>query len=824
MFEYFTDQAVKVVMLAQEEARRLNQSSVGTEQLLLGILREKTSIAATVLAEAGATLEGAQQAVLEISGRGNGPVPSDIPFTPKTKQVLEQAFQEAHHLAERYIAPHHLLLALVSDQKSVAVKVFIQLGINPTELRSQIIRRLGEEAVPSGVRGRGERIGKNSFNRGQSSALQEFGINLTQLAKEGKLDPLVGRDTEIERVLQILGRRTKNNPILLGEPGVGKTAIAEGLAQRIVNQDVPQDLLETQVISLPMGNLISGARLRGDFEERLNQVLTEVKQAGNVVLVIDEVHTVVGGGAFEGSTDAANLLKPALARGEIQCIGATTLDEYRKYIERDEALARRFQPVKVGEPSIEDTIEILRGLRVTYESHHRVVMTDQALDAAVKLSSRYINDRFLPDKAIDLIDEAGSRLRMRHSQNSTSQELKRELRQVAEAKHIAAQKQEYEKAGELRDREQELTVKLNALKDENQQLEQRPTVDVEEIAHVVSTWTGIPVTQISESESAMLIHLDDMLHERVVGQHEAVKAVAKAMRRARSGLSHPNRPIASFIFSGPTGVGKTELARALSAALFGSEEALIRIDMSELMERHEVAKLIGSPPGFIGHEEGGRLTEAVRRRPYSVILFDEIDKAHPDVFNLLLQLLEEGHLTDSKGRQVNFKNTVIILTSNLGAKAIEKGGKGLGFEFAVTDLDEHRYQLIRDRVMDDLKQFFRPEFLNRVDDIIVFRQLTKAEVTQIVDLMLQEISQRLTNQEISLDATDAFKALVVEKGYDPSNGARPLRRTIMRLLEDNLAEAILAGTLKAGDTAIVDVDQTEAVVIRQPVEALAFAG
>jgi ATP-dependent Clp protease ATP-binding subunit ClpC len=821
MFEYFTDQTVKVVMLAQEEARQLNQTSVGTEQLLLGLLRENTSIAAKLLADVGITLKEAQKAVLEISGRGNGPVPSDIPFTPKTKQILEQALQEAQGLSERYIAPHHLLLAITTASKSVAVQVLLRLGIDPAQLRTTLIQTLGEAAVPAG-RGGSDRRGSGNSRKG--SALAEFGTNLTQLAQDGKLDPVVGRDMEIERVLQILGRRTKSNPILLGEPGVGKTAIAEGLAQRIASQQVPEHLYQVEVIALQMSDLVAGARLRGDFEERLTQVVAEVKQAGNIVLVIDEIHTVIGGGAFEGSTDAANLLKPALARGELQCIGATTLDEYRKYIERDEALARRFQPVKVGEPSVQDTIEILHGLRQTYETHHRVQITNGALEAAAKLSHRYISDRFLPDKAIDLIDEAGSRMRMGQSQSTVKQALKQQLRQIAQDKQKAADAQEYETAGQLRDQELQLEAQLKALMEQEKQTGSVLTVDAEEIAQVVSIWTGVPVTRMTESESAKFLNLDGLLHERVIGQNEAVKAVAQAMGRSRSGLKNPQRPIASLIFAGPTGVGKTELAKALTMALFNSEDALIRVDMSELMDRHEVSKLIGSPPGFVGYEDGGKLTEAVRRRPYSVILFDEIEKAHPDIFNLLLQLLDEGHLTDAKGRQVDFKNTVIILTSNLGAKAIEKGGKGLGFELVTGDLDESRYQLIRGRVMDEMKQFFRPEFINRVDDIVVFRQLTEPEVGQIADLMLEEVSQRLGDRQITLEVTESFKALVVKQGYDPAYGARPLRRAIMRLLEDSLAEAILLGTVKSGDTAIVDVDDTETVTIRQKQAVLALVG
>ncbi|MGA1474082.1 MAG: ATP-dependent Clp protease ATP-binding subunit, partial [Prochlorothrix sp.] len=774
MFEYFTDQAVKVVMMAQEEARRLNQASVGTEQLLLGLLREDVNMASKTLKDMGVSLENARQAVLDVSGRGSGPVPTDLPFTPKAKKVLEQSFQEARQLSERYITPNHLLLALSQDQGGVAAKVLRRLGVDPLEVRNRLIRRLGEETVTAGSRPNmgpeSERSGRD--RRSKTKAIQEYGINLTDLAREGKLDPVVGRSTEIERVVQILGRRTKNNPILLGEPGVGKTAIAEGLAQRIVHQDVPETLLNQEVISLEMGTLVSGTRFRGDFEERLTQILSEVKEANNIILVVDEVHTLVGGGSFEGGTDAANLMKPALARGEIQCIGATTLDEYRKYIERDEALARRFQAVKVNEPSLDDTVEILRGLRSTYEAHHRVTFSDEALAAAANLAHRYINDRFLPDKAIDLMDEAGSRMRLRHARKTDQKELQKELRQIQTEKQSAVQEQNFGEAAKLRDKELALESQLRAL-----EVSQPPIalcVTEEEIAEVVALWTGVPVTQLNESETTNLLNLESRLHERVIGQNEAVVAVAKAMRRARVGLSHPNRPIASFIFSGPTGVGKTELSKALATALFGSEEAMIRVDMSEFMERHEVSKLIGSPPGFVGFDEGGQLTEAVRRRPYSVILFDEVEKAHPDVFNLMLQLLDEGSLTDSKGRVVNFKNTVIIMTSNLGSKAIEKGGQGLGFEFSGEEADEVRYQQVRTKVMDEMKQFFRPEFLNRVDDVIVFRQLIEAEVAQIADLMLKEVADRLAQQAISLEVSEAFKAKVVAQGYDPTYGARPL--------------------------------------------------
>jgi len=844
MFEYFTDQAVKVVMMAQEEARLLNQASVGTEQLLLGLLREEANMAFKVLTEMGVTLESARQAVLDVSGRGSGPVPTDLPFTPKAKKVLEQSFQEARQLSERYITPNHLLLALSQDQGGVAAKVLRRLGVDPLEVRNRMIRRLGEETVAAGDRP-GEKAPR-ALDRRNTKALREFGTNLTELARSGQLDPVVGRKTEIERVVQILGRRTKNNPILLGEPGVGKTAIAEGLAQRIVQQDVPETLLGQEVISLDMGTLVAGTRFRGDFEERLTQILQEVKSAGNVILVVDEVHTLVGGGSFEGGTDAANLMKPALARGEIQCVGATTLDEYRKYIERDEALTRRFQPVQVDEPSVPDTIAILKGLRSTYEAHHRVIFSDEALEAAAQLADRYINDRFLPDKAIDLMDEAGSRLRLRHSakplpptapQPNPLKDLQKQLRQILADKQAAVQLQDFAAAAQLRQQELDLEQQIQVLNRqslEHQALQTSQTlaeakavplvVSPEHIAEVVTLWTGVPLSQLTETETTNLLNLEDHLHERVIGQGEAVNAVAKAMRRARVGLSHPQRPIASFIFSGPTGVGKTELSKALAAALFGSEEALIRVDMSEFMERHEVSKLIGSPPGFVGFEDGGQLTEAVRRRPYSVILFDEVEKAHPDVFNLLLQLLDEGCLTDAKGRTVNFKNTVIILTSNLGSKAIEKGGQGLGFEFGGMEAQEARYQQIRSRVLEDMKQFFRPEFLNRVDDVIVFRQLLESEVAEIADLMLREVADRLAGQSITLEVTPAFTAKVVAQGYQPTYGARPLRRAVMSLLEDGLAEAILSGQVQPGETALVDVDAQGQVTVQPKERSLALVG
>jgi len=806
MFQHFTDRAVKAIMLAQEETRRLGHNLVGTEQILLGLIGEGTGVAATVLNNLGVTLEAARTEVEKIIGRGSGAVPAEIPFTPKVKRIFEQSFKEANQLGHNYIGTEHLLLAIAFDKQGVAGKVLENLNIDPAEIRKQVIRALGEVAAASPARGQ-----RNSFLSGitsQKATLKEFGRNLTQLAAEGKLDPVVGRVKEIERVIQILGRRTKNNPVLLGEPGVGKTALAEGLAQRIASKNVSDLLEDKQVVTLDLGLLVSGTRFRGEFEERLKQIMEEVREDGNIILVIDEVHTLVGAGAIEGGIDAANILKPALARGELQCLGATTLDEYRKHIEKDAALERRFQPVMVGEPSVEETIEILYGLRDAYEQHHKVEISDDALEAAAKLSDRYISDRFLPDKAIDLIDEAGSRVHlMNYSSSPEAKALKRELRKAIKEKDQAVQAQDFDQAGKLRDHELEIENQLKALIEDQEQHSNSltPIVDEENIADIVAAWTGVPVSKLTESESELLMHMEDTLHKRLIGQEEAVTAVSRAIRRTRAGLKDPNRPIASFIFSGPTGVGKTELAKSLAAYFFGSEEAMIRLDMSEFMERHTVSKLIGSPPGFVGYDEGGQLTEAVRRRPYTVVLFDEIEKAHPDVFNLLLQLLDDGRLTDARGRTVDFKNTLIIMTSNVGSKVIEKGGGGLGFEFS-DDQAESRYQRIRNQVNEELKQYFRPEFLNRLDEIIVFRQLTRNEIKQIADILLREVSARLSERLITLEVTERFKDHLVEVGYDPSYGARPLRRAIMSLLEDSLAEAMLSGQIKDGDSALVDVD------------------
>ncbi|PSP18615.1 MAG: ATP-dependent Clp protease ATP-binding subunit ClpC [Cyanobacteria bacterium QS_8_64_29] len=816
MFERFTEKAIKVIMLAQEEARRLGHNFVGTEQILLGLIGEGTGVAAKVLKSMGVNLKDARIEVEKIIGRGSGFVAVEIPFTPRAKRVLELSLEEARQLGHNYIGTEHLLLGLIREGEGVAARVLENLGVDLSKVRTQAIRMLGESAEVS----TGSPQGKT-----KTPTLDEFGSNLTQMAQESKLDPVVGRQQEIERVIQILGRRTKNNPVLIGEPGVGKTAIAEGLAQRIINNDVPDILEDKRVVTLDIGLLVAGTKYRGEFEERLKKIMDEIRQAGNIILVVDEVHTLIGAGAAEGAIDAANILKPALARGELQCIGATTLDEYRKHIERDAALERRFQPITVGEPSVEETSEILHGLRDRYEQHHKLKITDEALEAAAKLSDRYISDRYLPDKAIDLIDEAGSRVRLINSQlPPAAKELDRELRQILKQKDEAVRAQDFDKAGELRDREMEIKAKIRSLASANKgdgdaqgdgdsdaessesEAGNLPVVNEEEIAQIVSSWTGVPVNKLTETESEKLLNMEDTLHDRLIGQEEAVKAVSRAIRRARVGLKNPNRPIASFVFSGPTGVGKTELTKALAAYFFGSEEAMVRLDMSEFMERHTVSKLIGSPPGYVGYSEGGQLTEAVRRRPYTVVLFDEIEKAHPDVFNTLLQILEDGRLTDAKGRVVDFKNTMLIMTSNVGSQVIEKGGGGLGFELN-EDQAESQYQRIRTLVNEELKQYFRPEFLNRLDEIIVFRQLTRDEVKSIAEILLREIFSRLTEQNISLEVSERFRDRLVEEGYSPSYGARPLRRAIMRLLEDVLAEEMLSGRLSEGDKALVDLDE-----------------
>jgi ATP-dependent Clp protease ATP-binding subunit ClpC len=808
MFERFTEKAIKVIMLAQEESRRLGHNFVGTEQILLGLIGEGTGVGPKALKALGVTLKDARVEVEKIIGRGSGFVAVEIPFTPRAKRVLELSLEEARQLGHNYIGTEHLLLGLIREGEGVASRVLENLGVDSSKLRGQIIRLLGENSeISTG----------NTATRSKTPTLEEFGTNLTQKATEGRLDPVVGRAKEIERVIQILGRRTKNNPVLIGEPGVGKTAIAEGLAQRIANRDIPDTLEDKRVVALDIGLLIAGTKYRGEFEERLKKIMDEVRTANNIILVIDEVHTLIGAGAAEGAIDAANILKPALSRGELQCIGATTLEEYRKHIEKDAALERRFQPVMVGEPSVDETIEILYGLRERYEKHHKLVILDEALAAAAKFADQYIADRFLPDKAIDLIDEAGSRVRLMNSQlPAAAKELDQELREILKSKDEAVRSQDFEKAGQLREREMEVKAQINAIaqskKGASEEVNKTPEVTEEDIAEIVAAWTSIPVNKLTKSESEKLLQMEETLHSRIIGQDEAVVAVSRAIRRARVGLKSPNRPIASFIFSGPTGVGKTELTKALATYFFGSEDAMVRLDMSEYMERHTVSKLIGSPPGYVGYNEGGQLTEAVRRRPYTVVLFDEIEKAHPDVFNLMLQIFEDGRLTDSKGRTIDFKNTLLIMTSNVGSKVIEKGGGGLGFELSEDQSNSH-YNRIKSLVNEELKQYFRPEFLNRLDEIIVFRQLTKDEVAQIAEIMLKEVFERISLKGIQLEVTDRFKTRLIDEGYNPSYGARPLRRAVMRLLEDSLAEEVLSEKIKAGDTAVVDVGEDNKVKV-----------
>ncbi|KAL3837955.1 hypothetical protein ACJIZ3_022546 [Penstemon smallii] len=796
MFDRYTEKAMKVIILAQEEARRLGHNFLGTEHILLGLIGENSGIAAKVLKSMGIRLNDARVEVEKITGRGSGLVAIEIPFSYLAKRVLELSQEEARQLGHYYIGTEHLLLGSLHEGEGVAARVLENLGADPNNIRSQVIIMVGEsaEAVGAGVGG------GSSSNK--MPTLEEYGTNLTKLAEEGKLDPAVGRQVQIERVTQILARLKKNN-----------ASIAEGLALRIANGDVPETLEGKQVITLDMALLIAGTKYRGEFEERLKKLMVEIKQSNDIILFIDEVHTLIG------TTDAANILKPALARGELQCIGATTLDEYRMHIEKDPALERRFQPVNVPEPTVDETIQILKGLRERYEIHHKLRYTDESLEAAAQLSYQYISDRFLPDKAIDLIDEAGSRVRLRHARVE-ARELEKELRQITEKKNEAIRGQDFEKAGELRDREMDLKAQISALIAKNKEMRKAddevgdggPTVTEVDIQHIVSSWTGIPVDKVSADESDRLIKMEETLHSRVIGQDEAVKAITRAIRRARVGLKNPHRPMASFIFSGPTGVGKSELAKALAAYYFGSEEVMIRLDMSEFMERHTVSKLIGSPPGYVGYTEGGQLTEAVRRHPYTIVLFDEIEKAHPDVFNMMLQILEDGRLTDSKGRTVDFKNTLLIMTSNVGSSVIEKGGCRIGFDLDYGEKDSS-YNRIKNLVTEELKQYFRPEILNRLDETIVFRQLTKLEVREIADIMLKEVFERLKDKDIKLQVTERFRDRVVDEGYNPSYGARPLRRAIMRLLEDSMVDKMLTRDIKEGDSVIVDVDSDGNVIL-----------
>ena len=783
MFERFTEKAIKVIMLAQEEARRLGHNFVGTEQVLLGLIGEGTGVAAKTLKSMGVNLKDARAEVEKIIGRGSGFVAVEIPFTPRAKRVLELSWDEARQLGHNYIGTEHLLLGLIREGEGVAARVLENLGVDLNKVRSNVIKMLGE-SKPQATTGGGSSSSTSSSSTGgktKTPSLDEFGRDLTLAAQELRLDPVVGREKEIERVIQILARRTKNNPVLLGEPGVGKTAVAEGLAIRIVNAEVPDILDGKKVIQLDMGLLVAGTKYRGEFEERLKKIMDEIRQAGNIILVIDEMHTLIGAGAAEGAIDAANILKPALSRGEIQVIGATTSDEYRKYIEKDPALERRFQPVMIDEPSIDESIEIIKGLKPKYEEHHKLIISDDAIVAAVKMSSKYINDRFLPDKAIDVIDEASSKVRLKASNLCPeAKELEKQLKSLIKEKEDAIRNQEFETASQLRDDEADLRDRIRDVsakwRDEHEA--NKPTVTAENVAEVVAMMTGVPVTKLTEGESERLLKLEETLHKRVIGQNDAIVAISKAIRRARVGLKSPNRPIGSFIFCGPTGVGKTELAKALAEAMFGSEDNMIRVDMSEFMEKHSTAKLIGSPPGYVGYDDGGHLSELVRKKPYSVVLFDEIEKAHPDVFNIMLQILDDGRLTDSKGRHISFKNTVIIMTSNVGASMITNTSK-LGFTTA-EDESKSKYEKLKDTVSEEMKKAFRPEFLNRIDETIVFSHLSKEEIRQIVDLMLKDLFKRLAEKELNIEVSDEVKDHLAECGYSEAYGARPLRRLIQR--------------------------------------------
>ena len=802
MFERFTDRARRVVVLAQEEARMLNHNYIGTEHILLGLIHEGEGVAAKALESLGISLEGVRAQVEEIIGQGQQAPSGHIPFTPRAKKVLELSLREALQLGHNYIGTEHILLGLIREGEGVAAQVLVKLGADLNRVRQSVIQLLsgyqGKEAVASG--------GPAEGTPSTSLVLDQFGRNLTQAAREGKLDPVIGRELEIERVMQVLSRRTKNNPVLIGEPGVGKTAVVEGLAQAIVKNDVPETLEDKQLYSLDLDALVAGSRYRGDFEERLKKVLKEIKTRGDIILFIDEIHTLVGAGAAEGAIDAASILKPMLARGELQTIGATTLDEYRKHLEKDAALERRFQPIQVKEPSVAHTIEILKGLRDRYETHHRVSITDGALAAAANMADRYVSDRFLPDKAIDLIDEAGSRLRIKRM--TAPAELRAFDDKIANArkeKESAIDGQDFEKAAGLRDTEKNLIAeKAEAEKHwKATDLDKVTEVDEELIAQVLSASTGIPVFKLTEEETARLLRMEDELHRRVIGQDQAIKALSQAIRRTRAGLKDPKRPGGSFIFAGPSGVGKTELSRTLASFLFGDADALIQLDMSEYSERHTASRLFGAPPGYVGYDEGGQLTEKVRRRPFSVVLFDEIEKAHPDIFNSLLQVLEDGRLTDAQGRTVDFKNTVIIMTTNLGTRDISKS---LGLGFANTDDDLTNYERMKGKVSDELKSHFRPEFLNRIDDVIVFHQLTKDQIIQIVDLMIANLDERLRAKDMGIELTTAAKGLLADRGYDPLLGARPLRRTIQREIEDSLSERILFSELNAGEIIVVDVE------------------
>jgi len=802
MWEPFTERARRSIVLAQEEAQRLGNNYIGTEHILLGIISEGESLAAKVLESLGVNLSKVRQEVEAIVGRGGQTVQQEMVFTPRAKRVIELAFEEARQLNHNYIGTEHLLLGLIREGEGVAARVLTNLGVDPAKVRVQTTSLLGAEGQPTAPKG-----------KSKTPTLDAYGRDLTTLARDNKLDPVIGRNTEIERVIQILSRRTKNNPALIGEPGVGKTAIAEGLAQRVIKGDIPEPLRDRRVITLDLAGLVAGTKYRGEFEERMKRVMDEIRgAAGEIILFIDELHTLVGAGAAEGAIDASNIIKPALARGELQCIGATTLNEFRKHIEKDSALERRFQPVMVGEPTVDETIEILKGLRDRYEAHHKVQITDEALATAARLGDRYITDRFLPDKAVDLIDEASSRVRLQATLPPPAiREADAQLRKLIAEKEAVVKNQEFDKAASIRDREEKLRLEKAHLEQEwrerKSQSERVLRVTAENIAEIVASWTRIPVSRLAEAETEKLLKMGELLHQRVVGQEEAIQVITRAIRRSRAGLKNPNRPIGSFIFLGPTGVGKTEVARSVAAFLFDDEESMIRIDMSEYMEKYSVSRLVGAPPGYVGYEEGGQLTEAIRRRPYSVVLLDEIEKAHPDVFNLLLQVLEDGRLTDSQGRQVDFKNSVIIMTSNVGATGMTTT-TDIGFRpQKISSEDQIKaYERMKTRVLEEVKQTFRPEFLNRVDEVIVFHQLTREEIEAIVTLELENVIREVRAQEMELKVTDAAKSLLARKGWDPQFGARPLRRAIQRLVEDEIAEEMLKGTFSSGDHILADID------------------
>ncbi|GED72514.1 negative regulator of genetic competence ClpC/MecB [Brevibacillus reuszeri] len=809
MFGRFTERAQKVLALALEEAVRLGHKDIGTEHVLLGLIREGEGIAAKALQSLGLGLDKIQSEVESLIGRGTEQSGSNYTpnYTPRAKKVIELSMDEARKLGHTYVGTEHILLGLIREGEGIAARIMNNLGVSLNKARQQVLQLLGSSELMASHQPSGGNPAANT------PTLDGLARDLTAIARDGGLDPVIGRHKEIERVIQVLSRRTKNNPVLIGEPGVGKTAIAEGLAQKIVNNEIPETLRDKRVMTLDMGTVVAGTKYRGEFEDRLKKIMDEIRQAGNIILFIDELHTLIGAGGAEGAIDASNILKPALARGELQCVGATTLDEYRKYIEKDAALERRFQPIQVDEPTAEDAVKILHGLRDRYEAHHRVKITDEAIEQAVKLSDRYITDRFLPDKAIDLVDEAASKVRLQSfTVPPNLKELEGRLEEVRKEKDAAVQSQEFEEAAALRDQEQKLREELDKTKKDWKERQGQLNMEVtpEDIATVVASWTGIPVLKLKEEETERLLKMEAILHDRVIGQDEAVKSISRAVRRARAGLKDPKRPIGSFIFLGPTGVGKTELARAVAETLFGDEDAMIRVDMSEYMEKHSTARLVGAPPGYVGYDEGGQLTEKVRRKPYSVILLDEIEKAHPDVFNILLQVLDDGRLTDSKGRTVDFRNTVVIMTSNVGASMIKKNTT-LGFTTGDT---ERKYQDMKDKVMDELKKSFRPEFLNRIDEVIVFHSLEEEHIEQIVSLMTDELRKRLKEQSIDFQLTDDAKKILAKEGFDPAYGARPLRRAIQRHIEDRLSEELLKGNISKGDTVNIESEDGQLVVKR----------